>query len=172
MIIELNVSLRSWKADDAPELTAAINNKKVLDNLRDGIPFPYTEQDAKEFISATLSAEKDSQYAFAITFDGKVIGSIGVFRKENVHRFTAELGYYIAENYWGKGIMTEAVRQMCAYVFENTDIMRIFAEPFAFNQASCRVLEKAGFQYEGTQRQNAVKNGQSVDMKMYSVIRR
>jgi len=167
----MNINLRDWKIKDAPELTAAINNKKVLDNLRDGIPYPYTEKDAAEFITATLSAEKDSQYAFAITYDEKVIGSIGVFRKENVHRLTAELGYYIAEPYWGKGIMTEAVRQMCVYVFENTNIIRIFAEPYAHNAASCRVLEKAGFQFEGTLRKNALKNGKSVDMKLYAILR-
>ncbi|MDR0286812.1 MAG: GNAT family N-acetyltransferase [Clostridiales bacterium] len=165
------VHLREWKTDDAPDLADVINNRKVLDNLRDGIPYPYTEKDAAEFIAATLSAEKDTQYAFAICYDDKVVGSIGVFRKDNVHRYTAEMGYYIAEPYWGNGIMTEAVRQMCAYVFENTDIVRVFAEPYAHNNASCRVLEKAGFQFEGVLRQNAVKNGQFADMKRYSVIR-
>lgn len=168
---ELSIHLRPWKIENAPNLAAAINNKKVPDNLRDGIPFPYTEKDAAEFINATLAAEKDSQYSFAILFDGQVIGSIGVFRKENVHRLTAEMGYYINELYWGKGIMTEAVKQMCAYVFANTDIVRIFAEPYAHNDASCRVLEKAGFSFEGMLRQNAIKNGLSVDMKMYSLLR-
>ena len=168
---EPRVGLRPWKTEDATDLAAAISNKKVLDNLRDGIPYPYTEKDAVEFISATLAADKDSQYAFAITCDGKVIGSIGVFRRDNVHRLTAEMGYYIAEPYWGKGIMTEAVRQMCGYVFDNTDIIRVFAEPFAHNSASCRVLEKAGFQFEGILRQNAIKNGQSVDMRMYAILR-
>jgi RimJ/RimL family protein N-acetyltransferase len=168
---ELGVCLREWSVDDASDLVAAINNKKVLDNLRDGIPYPYTEQDAMEFITATINAEKNSQYAFTITYGGKFIGSIGVFRKANVHRFTAELGYFIAERYWGKGITAEAVRQICAYVFENTDIVRIFAEPFAYNAASCRVLEKAGFQFEGTLRSNAVKNGKIIDMKMYSLIK-
>ena len=167
----MNIKLQEWKIEDAPDLAAAINNVKVLDNLRDGIPYPYTEKDATEFIAAMLSAKRDTQYAFAICYDDKVIGSIGVFRKDNVHRYTAEMGYYIAEPYWGKGIMTEAVRQMCAYVFENTDIVRIFAEPYARNNASCRVLEKAGFQFEGTLHQNAVKNGQSVDMRMYANIR-
>jgi len=171
MVNYLGVALRVWKIGDTPELVSAINNKKVLDNLRDGIPFPYTERDAEEFISVTLAAEKDSQYAFAITYEGKVIGSIGVFRKENVHRLTAELGYYIAEPYWGKGIMTVAVKQMCAYVFENTNIVRIFAEPYAHNAASCRVLEKSGFQFEGLLRKNAIKNGNSVDMKMYAILR-
>lgn len=172
MVKELGVvNIRGWKSEDAPDLAAAINNKKVLDNLRDGIPYPYTEKDAEEFIGTTLSAEKDTQYAFAITYDGKVIGSIGVFRKENIHCLTAELGYFIAEPYWGKGIMTEAVMQMCAYVFANTDIVRIFAEPYAYNTASCRVLEKAGFQLEGVLRQNAIKNGRLADMKMYAVIK-
>jgi RimJ/RimL family protein N-acetyltransferase len=171
MVEKLGVYLREWKTEDAPDLVAAINNKKVLDNLRDGIPYPYTKQDAEEFIAATLNAEKGSQYAFSITYGGKVIGSIGVFRKGNVHRFTAELGYYIAELYWGKGITTEAVRQICNYVFENTDIVRIFAEPYSFNAASCRVLEKAGFQFEGTLRSNAIKNGKLTDMNMYARIR-
>jgi len=98
----------------------------------------------------------------------KAVGSIGVFRQGNVHRRTAELGYYIAKEYRGKGMMTEAVRQVCTYVFDNSDILRIYAEPFSYNAASCRVLEKAGFQYEGTLRRNAVKNGRILDMKMYA----
>jgi RimJ/RimL family protein N-acetyltransferase len=171
MVKELGVRLREWKMSDAPDLVTAINNKKVLDNLRDGIPYPYTEEDAIEFINTTLNAEQGSQYAFAITYDSNVVGSIGVFRKDNVHRLTAELGYYIAEPYWSRGIMTEAVRQMCAYVFENTDIVRIFAEPYAYNTPSCRVLEKAGFQFEGVLRRNAIKNGQSVDMRMYAILK-
>ena len=93
------IMLREWKTGDASDLTAAINNKNVLDNLRDGIPYPYTEKDATEFIEATLSAEKDAQYAFAICLNDKAIGSIGVFRKDNVHRYTAEMGYYIADLY-------------------------------------------------------------------------
>jgi RimJ/RimL family protein N-acetyltransferase/mannose-6-phosphate isomerase-like protein (cupin superfamily) len=168
---DLRVHLRDWEPDDAPDVVAAINNKKVLDNLRDGVPYPYSEQDAVEFITAMQNASSDSQCAFAIIYDGKAIGSIGVFRRDNVHRFTGELGYYIAEPYWGKGIMTEAVRQICDYVFTNTDIVRIFAEPYAYNNASCRVLEKAGFQFEGILRQNAVKNGHLVDMKMYSILK-
>ena len=168
-VAKVNIILREWGIDDAPALAEAINNKNVLDNLRDGIPFPYSEEDAKEFIKDMLSVEKGSQYAFAIQYDGQVIGSIGAFCKDNIHRLTAEMGYYIAEPYWGKGIATEAVRQLCAYVFKNTDILRIFAEPFAFNQASCRVLEKAGFVLEGTLRQNAIKNGRIVDMKLYAI---
>ena len=163
--------IRKWMLSDVADLTAAISNKKVQDNLRDGIPYPYTEQDGVDFISAMLSADENDTFAFALTVDEKVIGSIGVYRQENIHRQTAELGYYIAEEYWGKGIMTEAIKQICQYVFQKSDILRIYAEPFAYNEASCRVLEKAGFQYEGTLRNNAVKNGKVIDMKMYSILK-
>lgn len=163
--------IRKWKLSDATDLAAALSNKKIQDNLRDRLPYPYTEQDGTEYISAMLSADENETFAFAITVDNKVIGSIGVFRQENIHRQTAELGYYIAEEYWGKGIMTEAVKQICEYVFAGSDIIRIYAEPFAYNTASCRVLEKAGFQYEGTLRSNAVKNGKVIDMKMYSLLK-
>lgn len=118
-----------------------------------------------------LSADPNDTFAFAVTVDDKAIGSIGVFRQGNIHRLTAELGYYVAEEYWGNGIMTEAVRQICEYVFKNSDIIRIYAEPFAYNEASCRVLEKAGFQFEGVLRSNAIKNNKVLDMKMYSLIK-
>ena len=124
-----------------------------------------------EYITAMLSADENETFAFAITIDDKVIGSIGAFRQGNIHRRTAELGYYLAEDNWGKGIMTQAVKQICNYVFDKSDVIRIYAEPFAYNTASCRVLEKAGFQYEGTLRKNAVKNGRVVDMKMYALLK-
>ena len=167
----MNCKIRRWELSDARDLAAALSNKKIQDNLRDGLPYPYTEQDGKEFISAMLSANENDTFAFAITVNGKAIGSIGAFRQANIHNKTAELGYYIAEDYWGKGIMTEAVKQLCDYVFSHTDIIRIYAEPFAYNIGSCRVLEKAGFQYEGTLRSNALKNGNVLDMKMYSKLK-
>ena len=163
--------IKKWELSDAKELSAALSNRKIQDNLRDGLPYPYTEQDGADYISAMLSADENETFAFAITVDDKVVGSIGVFRQGNIHRQTAELGYYIAEEYWGRGIMTEAVEQICEYVFGKSDIVRIYAEPFAYNVASCRVLEKAGFQYEGTLRSNAVKNGKVIDMKMYSLLK-
>lgn len=163
--------IRKWKLSDAADLAAAISNKKIQNNLRDGLPYPYTEQDGADFISDMLSEDENETFAFAITVDNKVVGSIGVFRQGNIHRLTAELGYYIAEEYWGRGIMTEAVKQTCEYVFDKSDIIRIYAEPFAYNIASCRVLEKVGFQYEGTLRNNAVKNGKIIDMKMYSLLK-
>ena len=167
----MSVSIRKWRIDDKFALAENLNNPKVLDNLRDGLPYPYTEQDAEKFIRAMLSSDKNNTFAFAITLNEKVIGSIGVFRQDNIHSRTAEMGYYIAETYWENGYVTSAIIQVCRYVFENTDIIRIFAEPFAHNIASCRALEKAGFQYEGTLKSNAVKNGNVVDMKMYALIR-
>ena len=159
----MNCKIRKWKLTDAKDIAVALSNKKIQDNLRDGLPYPYSEQDGIDFISSMLSANEDETFAFAITLDDKVIGSIGVFRQQNIHRQTAEMGYYIAEEYWGKGIMTDAVKQICEYVFKNSDILRIYAEPFAYNIGSCRVLEKTGFQYEGTLRNNAVKNGKVID---------
>lgn len=164
-------NIRKWRLTDAPALSAALNNPKVLANLRDGLPYPYTEQDAADYISAMLQADENSTFAFAITVNDQAIGSIGAFRQTNIHNQTAELGYYIAEPYWGKGIGTEAVQQLAAYVFENTDILRIYAEPFSYNMGSRRVLEKAGFTYEGTLRSNAVKNGRVLDMTMYARVK-
>lgn len=163
--------IRKWEFSDAADLAAVLSNKKIQNNLRDGLPYPYTEQAGIDFISDMLSADENETFAFAITVDNIVIGSIGVFRQSNIHRQTAELGYYIAERYWGKGITTEAIKQICKYVFSKSDIIRIYAEPFAYNTASCRVLEKAGFQFEGTLRNNAVKNGKVIDMKMYSLLK-
>lgn len=167
----MECAIRKWRIEDAADLAAALNNKKIQDNLRDGLPYPYTEKDAEDFIQVMLLADQNTTYAFAITADDKAIGSIGVFRKDNIHAQTAEMGYYLAEIYWGQGIGTKAIEQTCHYIFTCTDIIRIFAEPFANNIASCRVLEKCGFLCEGVLRSNAVKNGRIMDMKMYSLIR-
>ncbi|MDR0863058.1 MAG: GNAT family N-acetyltransferase [Oscillospiraceae bacterium] len=166
----MDIALREWKLTDAADVAAMVGNRKVQDNLRDGFPYPYTVADAETFIRGMLGAERDSVYAFAIADGGRAIGSIGAFRKTNIHSRTAEMGYYVAEPYWGRGVATAAVRLICKYVFERTDIIRVFAEPFAHNAASCRVLEKAGFRLEGTMRQNAVKNGAVLDMKLYAIL--
>ncbi|MGI5936134.1 MAG: GNAT family N-acetyltransferase [Oscillospiraceae bacterium] len=158
-----------YKAD----LAKVLNNQNIQNYLRDGLPYPYTEYDAEEYIKSMLCADKSKTFAFAITAEDedKVIGSISVLRCENIHSKTAEIGYYIDEPYWGKGYATNAVRQACRYVFENSDIIRIFAVTFSQNIGSCRVLEKAGFQYEGTLHSSAIKNGKIVDMKIYALIK-
>lgn len=163
--------LRAWKLSDAEDIAKALNNKKILDNLRDGIPYPYTAADAKEFIEGVLSAPPDSQYMWAIAVDGRAVGSVGIFRQGNIHFRSAELGYYLAEPYWCRGVMSAAVKEACDTVFSTTDIARIFAEPFACNTASCRVLEKAGFAREGTLRKHAFKNGALLDMQLYALVR-
>lgn len=171
MLQKMECKIRPWVIEDAKDLASALSNLKILKNLRDGLPYPYTEEDAKEYITHMLNADKHTTFAFAITVDDKAIGSIGVFRKENIHVRTAEMGYYIAESFWGNGLGTSAIQQISSFIFENTDIIRIFAEPFAYNAASCRILEKSGFQYEGTLRSNAVKNGRVLDMKCYALIK-
>ena len=163
--------LRPWRVEDAADLAAIISNPKVLANLRDGIPYPYTVSDGEEFLRATLDAEKDSQYAWAVCMNGRIVGSLALFRQDNIHCKTAELGYFLEESAWGRGIITAAVKEACAYIFAKTDILRIFAEPFSYNIGSCRVLEKAGFSFEGTLRRNAVKDGRVLDMQLYALIR-
>lgn len=167
----MNITIRPWKTSDAPSLAAALSNRKVLNNLRDGLPYPYTEKDAKGYIDFILGSDPHDTFAYAIDVDGKAVGSVGAFRQANIHAQTAELGYYVAEEYWGKGVMTEAVKQLCEKIFAETDILRIFAEPFAYNIGSRIVLKKAGFCFEGFLKNNAVKNGQVLDMALYALTR-
>lgn len=163
--------LREWEEGDAAALAQLLNNKKILDNLRDGLPYPYTVKDALWYINSCKTADKTMQFCFAIVFNGEVAGSIGVFRQVNIHSRTAEIGYYIGEKFWGKGVGTQAVGLACKHVFDSTDIVRIYAEPFAENIRSCRVLEKNGFNLEGVLRKNAYKNGIFRDMKMYALVK-
>ena len=107
--IKMDIKIREWKIEDKTALAENLNNMNVLNNLRDGLPYPYTEDDAEDFIRAILSADKDKSFAFAITLNGKVIGSIGVFRQDNIHYRTAEMGYYMGEKYWGRGYMTAII---------------------------------------------------------------
>lgn len=167
----MNVSLRKWEKEDGDNLSKLLSNKKILDNLRDGLPYPYTKEDALEYINFILESDPDSTFAYAIDVDGVAVGSIGAFRQENIHPCTAELGYYLDEAYWSKGIMTQAVKMICDKIFNQTDIIRIYAEPFSNNIGSRKVLEKAGFQLEGIMKNNAIKNGKVQDMAMYSYTR-
>lgn len=166
------VELKKWDRSYAEKLAELLNDRSILDNLRDGLPFPYRERDALFYIESCLNADENEQFCYAIFADGQLVGSIGVFRQGNIHFRTAELGYYIGKNFWGRGYATAAVTKLCEQIFENTDIVRIYAEPFADNVASCRVLEKSGFACEGVLKSNAYKNGVIKDMKMYSLIKK
>ena len=167
----MNCTIRPWRMSDAMDLAAALSDPAILNNLRDGLPYPYTEKDAEDYITAMLCADKSAVFAYAICLEDRAVGSIGAFRQSNIHFRTAELGYYLAREYWGRGIVTEAVRQLCEKIFAQTDILRIYAEPFSDNVGSRRVLEKAGFQLEGILRRNACKNGRVLDMALYALTR-
>ena len=163
--------LREWREEDVKDLAYMMNNKNIQDNLRDGIPYPYTQQDAAAFIEKMMTRDKNKLFAFAIEAEGRLVGSISVSRMDNVHSRTGEMGYYIGQDFWNKGYGSSAARQIVQYVFDNTNIIRVFADPYAYNAASCRALEKAGFTFEGLLRKNALKNGKFVDMKMYAKIK-
>ena len=167
----MNCTIRPWRMSDAMDLAAALSDPAILNNLRDGLPYPYTEKDAEDYITAMLCADKSAVFAYAICLEDRAVGSIGAFRQSNIHFRTAELGYYLAREYWGRGIVTEAVRQLCEKIFAQTDILRIYAEPFSDNVGSRRVLEKAGFQLEGILCRNACKNGRVLDMALYALTR-
>ena len=167
----MKIVLRKWLLSDAEALTKILSNGEILNNLRDGLSYPYNKKDAEDYINFIINAEPNDTFAFAIEIDGKVVGNIGAFRQGNIHRRTAELGYYLAEECHGKGIMTSAVKQLCGKLFAETDILRIFAEPFAYNIGSRRVLEKAGFRLEGIMKNNAFKNGKIFDTALYSLIK-
>lgn len=151
----------------AEAITAALGDARVRNNLRD-LPEPYTVGHARQFIREALAA--DDNLIFAIVVDGSFGGCISATRQQNIHRRAAEIGYYVVPELWGKGIATQALKKLCDYVFENTDVVRLFAEPFLRNAASCRVLEKAGFAREGILRKYAWKRGVLEDMKLYARI--
>jgi [ribosomal protein S5]-alanine N-acetyltransferase len=162
-------SIRPWTNRDADTLVKYANNPNVAVNLRDAFPNPYTRQSAKAFLKMVDSQEPVT--FFAIDVGDEAVGGIGVSPGRDVHRLTAELGYWLGEPFWGRGIMTESVLKFCDYAFDRYSLMRIFAEPYAENQGSCRVLEKAGFELEGRLKSSVIKNGRIMDQFMYSKIR-
>lgn len=166
----MTFELRSWRIEDAPGIARYANNEKIARWLRDGFPHPYTEENAKSYLESCIAGE-GATLCRAISVNGEAVGSIGVFPGSDVFRKSAELGYWLAEDYWNKGIMTEAVRQICRAAFETFELVRIYAEPFAHNAGSRKVLEKAGFTYEGTMKQGVFKNGQIYDYCIYALLR-
>lgn len=161
--------IRDWREEDAPGIAKYADNREISKNLRDGFPYPYTLSDAEEFLFKVR--QQDPRTFFALATEAEVIGGIGLGPGEDVHRFTAEMGFWLAEPYWGKGIMTEAVSRITEFAFDRFDLQRIFAEPYATNPASARVLEKAGYTLEGIMRANVIKDGVVLDQRLYSRIR-
>ncbi|MCD7937520.1 MAG: GNAT family N-acetyltransferase [Tannerellaceae bacterium] len=163
----MKIRLRTWRIEDIPLLARQANNPRIACNLTDGFPHPYTEEDAERFIRMTMQTEP--ALFFAITVDDELAGSISLSPQTDIHCKNAELGYFLAEEYWGRGYMTEAVRQIVAYGFETLDITRIFARPFGRNRASQRVLEKAGFTLEACFKNTLYKNGDYLDEMVYGI---
>lgn len=152
--------LRLLRPEDAQALSALANNKKIWDRVRDYFPFPYTESDALEFIGSALEA--DPPLSLAMEHEGEFCGVIGLMPQSDVNRRTAEIGYWLGEPFWDRGLATEAVKQMCNYGF-GLGFARLQAAVFDFNEASMRVLEKNGFVREGIFRRAVYKNGQFRD---------
>lgn len=164
--------LRPWRLEDEADLARGANDPAIAANLRDAFPNPYTLADAQWFLGDCLARHGQGCLFYAIQTEGKAVGGISVAVQTDVYRRSAELGYWLARPYWGRGIMTQAVKQICREAFDRFDILRIYAEPFAHNLASRRVLEKAGFTLEGTMRDGVTKNGQVFSYCMYSLLRR
>ena len=163
----MNFELRPFRPGDAESLGFHANNRNISDNLTNGFPFPYTIDHADKFIEMARSHEPTQ--IMAITHDDKVIGGIGLHRQEDVYAKNMELGYWLSELHWGKGIMTEAIKQMITYGFENFDISRIFARPFGYNKGSIKALDKAGFVQEAFLKETFYKNGQFFDEFIFAV---
>jgi [ribosomal protein S5]-alanine N-acetyltransferase len=160
--------IRDWQIEDAPLIAKYANNRKIWINLRDAFPYPYSFRDAESFISRVIEANPVT--VFAIATQSEAIGSIGLMLGKDVHRFTAEMGYWLAEPFWGKGIMVQAVQFLTSWAFLDLKLHRISAEPYVSNPASHRVLEKAGFIREGVLRSSAFKDGNIIDQYLYSKI--
>lgn len=164
--------LRAWRREDAAQVAQCADNGKIARFLRDAFPHPYTLADAQAYVDGCVAADETDQLCRAIVVDGRAVGSIGLFRGRDVYRRSAELGYWLAEPYWGRGIMTRGVESICREGFAAwEDLVRIYAEPFAHNAGSRRVLEKAGFALEGVMRRGVCKNGQLYDSCMYALLR-
>jgi len=158
--------IRPWRPDDAESLAKHANNRKVWIALRDLFPHPYTVQDAHEFLQRAISDQSTTK--FCIEINGRAVGGMGIHPREDVHSHTATLGYWLVEDFWGRGIMTDAVAALIDFCFENFPLRRISAEVFANNPASARVLEKAGFVFEGRLRHNVMKDGKLLDSLLYA----
>lgn len=164
-------TLRPWQAGDIDSVAKYANNPKIAANLRDAFPTPYTYEDARAYVMGCIEAGETTQCTRAICLDGEAVGSIGIFLEQDVYCKNAELGYWLAEPYWGQGIMSQAIRELTDLAFSQYDLHRIHAEPFAHNHGSRRALEKAGYQLEGILKNRIFKNGQIFDSCLYALTR-
>ncbi len=169
MLHSEKIILRSLTDDDASALALLADNKKIWDNVRDILPHPYTIDDAIFFIN--LTKEENPQMSFAIEYEGKFCGMIGLVAQQDVYRRTAEIGYWLGEPFWGKGIATEAVGLITDYGFNELGFVRIHTGIFEHNIGSMKVLEKNGYKKDGVFEKNIIKNGKMIDEHRYSKIK-
>ena len=158
--------VRSWRPADSTSLARHADSRNVWLNVRDHFPQPYTEADAVGWLEQVRDSPPETQ--FAIEVDGEAAGGIGLVLQRDVERRSAEIGYWLGERHWNRGIMTRAVRAVTDYGLETFALIRIYAQVFSWNPASCRVLEKAGYQLEGRLRRAVVKDGQLLDQLVYA----
>ena len=161
--------IRSYRAGDKPALIAYADNRNVSRNLRDRFPSPYTSAAADGWLRHV--ATEEPEISFAIATAKELIGGIGVEPGEDVRQRTAEIGFWLGEPFWGRGIVTRAVVAFTPWAFERFDLVRIWAGVFESNPASARVLEKAGYAFEGRMRGAVVKEGRVLDELVYARLR-
>jgi len=161
--------LRPWQLTDLDNLVKYADNFNISKFLTDQFPHPYTREDGEKYLGIVM--QDCPAKILAIEIDGDAVGSIGVFPQSDIHAKNAEMGYWLAEPFWGRGIMTEAIKKMVKYGFETFDINRIFARPFGTNAASQKVLQKAGFVLEAKFSKALYKNGEYKDELVYAVRR-
>lgn len=170
MLLDLSdLRVRNWRRDDLDALLRHANNPKVADNLRDQFPHPYTRRDGIEYLNYVRSM--DPPMAFAIEYGGEAVGGIGFKLGVDIARLSVEMGYWLAEPLWGRGLTTRAVTAASDWAFDNYKVVRLFATVFSHNVASMRVLEKSGFVKEGVLRRSAVKNNVILDQVLYAKVR-
>ncbi|TSE08938.1 GNAT family N-acetyltransferase [Aquimarina algiphila] len=163
-----NVRLRELIVSDKPKVAKLINNKKIWDNVRDYIPYPYDQDDAETFILGTK--EKLPRQALAIVFNDELCGVISLIVQDDIYKRSAEIGYWIGEPYWGKGIATKAVALITHYGFKKLNLIRIYAGIFEYNTASMHVLEKNGYKKEAIFQKAVFKNNQIWDEHRYFIL--
>lgn len=161
-------TLRPWRYDDAEALARHANNINVARQLRDRFPHPYTRGAAHAFLRFTVPADRPTN--LAIVVDGEAVGGVGYVPGTDVERYSAEVGYWLGETLWGRGITTEALLLLTSHCFDSENLLRCFAVPFADNAASIRVLEKAGYTLEAIMRSSSVKAGEPRDQALYARI--
>ena len=161
--------LRSWVPEDAVSLVKHANNPNVANNLRDGFPYPYTLRDAKQWLESVN--ENSDNIIMALEINGEAAGGIGLHGQKDVYRFNVEIGYWLSERYWGKGIMTDAVSATVEHAFTRTSWLRIFANIYEHNYSSMRVLEKCGFRKEAIHKKAVIKNNKLLDEHLYALLK-